>query len=189
MKHESFVDDLTKILVQRNIIKKSEAVALAQSFRDSEAANFDQFLIDEGLVEKDDLLGALAQLYQAPAFDAIGYFFDHELVRMFPKEFLLQHEIIPIEIDENMLIFAASNPNDPELLPLIGEHVSYDPHFQVSIREDIIDSIEEFYDSPVTQINPEFDADDDETRFEREDEIARDEKLEEMDIEDIEDNE
>lgn len=189
MKHESFVDDLTKILAQRNIIKQSEATALAQSFRDSQAANFDEFLISEGLVDKDDLLGALAQLYEVPSFDAIGYFFDHELVRMFPKEFLLQHEIIPIELDENMLIFAASNPNDPELLPLIGEHVSYDPHFQVSIREDIIDSIEEFYDSPVTQINPEFDADDDETRFEREDEIARDEKLEEMDIEDIEDNE
>jgi len=97
---------------------------LRQSFHESEKPNFDEFLLDEGLVDKDDLLPALAQMYQVPAFDAVGYLFDHQLVRMFPKEFLIQHEIIPIERDENMLFFVASNPADEELLPAIGEHVS-----------------------------------------------------------------
>lgn len=187
MQGESFVDALTQILVKRKIIPQGEAEALRMSFEESEKPNFDEFLLDEGLVDKDDLLPALAELYQEPAFDAVGYFFDHQLVRLFPKEFLIQHAIIPIEQDENMLFFVASDPSNPELLPLIGEHVSYDPHFRVGIRQDIINAIQEFYDQAPTEVNPDFDEDYDETRQAREGEIRKDETLEEMDIENIAD--
>lgn len=187
MQGESFVDALTKALVKRNVIEASEAQALRSSFEESDKARFDEFLLDEGLVDKDDLLPALAAIYQKPYFDAVGYFFDHQLVRVFPQEFLIRHAIIPIELDENMLIFVASDPSNPELLPLIGEYVSYDLHFRVGIRQDIINAIEEFHEQSPAQVNTEFDEDDDETRTMREDEIANDEALEKMDIEDIED--
>src|SRR3970040_717311 len=120
MKHEAFVKGLTKILHKRNVIPKKEADALAKVFKDSEKPYFDDFLLDEGIVDKDDLLPALAEYFQVPAFDVIGYFFDHALVRMFPKNLLMTRAIIPMELDENMLIMVASNPDDPELLSMIG---------------------------------------------------------------------
>jgi hypothetical protein len=189
MEHGSFVDRLIKILVKRGAIKQSEAAPLRKSFEDSELVNFDEFLLAEGLIEKDDLLEALSELYQVPAFDAVGYFFEHELVRMFPKEFLHQHVIIPLELDQNTMIFVTSDPENPDLLPLIGEQVPYDPQFYVGIREDIIDAIEEFYDQPVSVLNAEFDADYDEARTAREDELAHDAELEAMDIKDIQEDE
>lgn len=192
MQGESFVDKLTKMLVEHDIIKAHEAAALRQSFKDSEKPNFDEFLLDEGLVDKDDLLPVLAEMYQVPAFDAVGYLFDHQLVRMFPKEFLMQHAIIPIERDENMLFFVASNPADEELLPAIGKQVSYDIRFRVGIRQDIVNAIQEFYDQSVAEVNPEVDENFDETRETREDEIRKGESLEELyseDVKDIEEDE
>src|SRR3989304_6836698 len=155
MKYESFVDGITKILEKNKHIKPGEGVALRKAFEESPKSNFDEFLIDEGLVDKDDLLVALSEFYQVPSFDAIGYFFEHALVRTFPKEFLISNECIPIELDENMMIVVASNPDDQNLLPLIGEYVSYDVRFLVGIRQDIIDAIQEYYDDSPSE--PEFD--------------------------------
>lgn len=184
MKHETFVDRLTAILVKQNVIPKSEAETLKKAFHDSPKPNFDEFLLDEGLVDKDDLLPALAQLYEVPYFDAQGYFFDHQLVRTFPKEFLESNAIIPIEIDENMLIVLASDPAMENLVPRINEWVSYDVQFRVGLRQDIMDSIQEFYDQSLASVD--YDQDIDEDTDEREKEIEEHAELETLAYEDFE---
>src|SRR5207244_235001 len=85
----------------------------------------------EGIIEQEELLEALSEYYQVPSFDVIGYFFETHLLRMFPKDMLLRNEIIPMQVDENMLIVVAANPNNPDLLFEIGENVSYDILFHV----------------------------------------------------------
>lgn len=184
MKGESFAEGLTKILVKRKIINAGEAQALRKSFRDSPKPNFDEFLLDEGLVDKDDLLPALAEYYQLPAFDAVGYFFDHQLVRMFPKIFLRSNGIIPIERDENMLIILASNPIDQNLLPRIGRYVSYDIRFRVGLQQDIFNAIQEFYDQSVTGLD--YDEGLDENRKARADRIRKEKEDQELAFEDYE---
>ncbi len=189
MKHESFVKGLTDILRKKNIIPKGEADALAKAFKNSAKPNFDEFLLDEGIVDKDDLLPALADYYQVPSFDAVGFFFKNSLLRMFPKNFLWMRGIVPIERDENMLIVLASNPADPNLLSDIGNHVSYDIRFRVGIRQDIVNAVEEFYDQALTEVNPEFDADYDEARQLREEGIQEKKKVQDLAYEDYEKDE
>jgi hypothetical protein len=190
MKGESFVEGLCKILVKRKVVNEREANALKKSFRESPKPNFDEFLIDEGLVDKDDLLLALAEYYQVPAFDAVGYFFDHQLLREFPREFLTSNAIIPIERDENILVMLANNPADPNLLPRIGQHVSYDIQFRVGLLQDIYDSIREFYDEALTVVDAaDLDKDFDETRQKREKEIEQQEDIEEIARKDVESEE
>lgn len=181
MEGQTFVEGLTKILVKRNIVPAKEAEALKKSFRDSPKPNFDEFLLDEGLVDKDDLLPALAEYYQVPAFDAVGYFFDHQLVRMFPKTFLRSNGIVPIERDQNMLIVLASDPSNPELLPLIGNYVSYDIQFRVGIRQDIYNAIQEFYDQSLTGLD--YDEGLDENRVAREENRQQEKDVEELSYE------
>jgi hypothetical protein len=188
-KSETFVEGLCKILVKRKTIKEKEADALKKAFRESAKPNFDEFLLDEGLVDKDDLLPALGEYYQVPSFDAIGYFFDHQLVRMFPKEFLTSNAIIPVEQDENILVMLANNPADPNLLSRIGKYVSYDIQFRVGLLQDIYDSIREFYDESLAVTNEDIDKDFDETALEREKEIEQQEDIEELAIKDIESEE
>ena len=187
MKHATFVQGLTEILQKRNAIKSTMAKSLAKAFKDSEKPYFDEFLLDEGLVDKDDLLQALGEYYQVPPFDAIGYFFDHALVRMFPLEIMLSNAFIPIEQDENIMVIAASNPNDTNLLPIIGEYVSYDIQFRVGIRQDIVDAVREYFDRSLTEVD--YDEDLDNERVARVKEREKEEELEDFAYKDFEKNE
>lgn len=155
MKHdESFVQGLTRILVEYNVIKEDEAKVMQKLFRDRSKAAFDDFLLEEGLVSRTDLLNALSKYYNVPAFDVLGHFFNHETVKKFPKGFLLRNVIVPLEHDENIMVLVAGNPQDPDLLSKIGEHVSYDIRFNVGLNQDITDAVKEFYDeSPASEVD------------------------------------
>ena len=50
-----------------------------------------------------------------------------------------------------MYTIVASRPSEPALLSGIGMHVSYDIRFMVGLKQDILDSINEFYDFAPTQ--------------------------------------
>lgn len=157
-KGQTFTEGLSEILVKNKVIPEQEARALQVSFQESSKAAFDDFLLEEGLIDEEDLLKALSQYYQVPAFDVVGYFFKTELLRKFPKNVLLSSAFIPLEVDENMLIVVASNPHDPELLEKIGEYVSYDVRFRVGLRRDIIDAVQEFYEKSVTEVEQDADS-------------------------------
>ena len=56
-----------------------------------------------------------------------------------------------INLDENMMIMVAANPDNSELLFEIGQNVSYDIRFYVGIARDICDAVKEYYDKADTQ--------------------------------------
>ena len=148
---EKFVEKISSILMEQGTISSEESKALQKAFKESAKEAFDNFLLEEGLVDEANLLKALAQYYQVPGFDVIGYFFNTYLLHMFPKDFLTRNACIPIEVDENIMIMVASEPDDLALLARVGEHVSYGIRFRVGIRRDIVSSVREFYDKPFTR--------------------------------------
>jgi len=150
-KKDSFVEALSAILVKQNAITPEKAEGFKKAFHDSPKTEFDEFLLEEGFVDRSDLLNALSEYYQVPAFDVVGYFFDHELLKQFPQDFLLRNTIIPLKVEDPTLIVIASNPADEELLPKIGRYVSYDLTFNVGLAQDIRDAINEFSELALTQ--------------------------------------
>lgn len=171
---KSFVDGLTDILVRMKLLSEHEASVMDVAFAKSSKERFDEFLLDQELVERDDLLKALSLYYQVPSFDVVGYFFDHHLVQMFPKETMLQHGFIPLEVDENMLIVVASEPSDDDLLSVIGDFVSYDIRFRVGFRGDILDAVKEFYDESLTELKPDTPGHEERLYHEAEQELEQD---------------
>lgn len=170
----SFVQRLTTSLLANQAITQKEADSLVAMFHDRAKGRVDNFLLDEGMVEREELLKALSSVYQVPFFDVNGYFFEHELLHTFPKDVLIAKGIIPLQVDEDILIVVASNPEDPELLDVIGHSVSYDIQFNVGIHRDIIDSIEEYYDQSVI-LDDEDDYEDDESfEDDEDDDMAED---------------
>ena len=147
----TFVEKFTDILAEQGAISQQENKDLEKSFKASAKPNFVDFLLEEGLASKEEIVKALATYYRVPSFDAQGYFFDHQLVTMFPQLTLKRYGFIPIEVDEGMMLVLASDPHNPELLPIIGQSVSYDIRFRVGIYQDIIDAIDEFYDTAPTE--------------------------------------
>lgn len=148
---KDFVKDLTDILVRMKKIPAKERANLQKAFKERVQANFDEFLLEEGLISKRDLLEALSEYYQVPWFDTEGYLFRRHYLDMFPKDFLLRNAMIPLRRDENMMVVITAGPDAPDLLNKIGQHVSYDIRFHVGIRGDITDAVKEFYDSAYTE--------------------------------------
>lgn len=179
MKHaiEKVIATFVGSLVNHNALQQTQA----RQFEEMYTTNLDglvDFLLSEGLVTRRDILTALSETFQVPWFDVTGYFFDHQLVHLFPKDFLLRNGMIPLMLDEDELIIVAANPADPELLPAFGQYVSWDIQFQVGIRRHIEDAVKEFYDESITYDIP---ADLD---LEEERRVARDEAaLEEDELE------
>ncbi len=150
-KKGNFVDQITALLVKQGAIAKKEVPGIHRNFAQTAQEQFDDFLLEEGLVEPEALLKALGELYQVPSYDVTDYFFDTQLLHMFSKDFLLRNGIIPLQQDENMLIVVASEPEREGLESEIREFVSYDINFYVGIRRDICDAVKEFYDKAPTQ--------------------------------------
>ncbi len=170
----SFVERLTTSLLANQAITQKEADSLVTMFHDRAKGQVDNFLLDEGMVEREDLLKALSSVYQVPYFDVNGYFFEHELLHTFPKDVLIAKGIIPLQVDEDILIVVASNPEDADLLDVIGHSVSYDVQFNVGVRRDIIDAIEEYYDQSII-LDDEDDYEDDESfEDDEDDDMAED---------------
>jgi len=159
MAHNSreFIDRLTDIFANQNLITKEEAGVMHKAFEDADSDDFVEFLIDEGFIDTTRMLTALGAYYKVPSFDVEGYFFEHNVLHEFPKDFLLRNGIIPLERDENMLIMVSSEPDNDELLPAIGDHVSYDVRFLVGIRRHIGDAVAEFYDRAITEVEEDQD--------------------------------
>lgn len=158
-----FVRALTHILVKNGSLPTKEERPIDEAFRKSENERFDDFLLQEGLVEPEELLRALSEYYKVPPFDVSDYFFEHHLLHLFPKDLLLEFAIIPAEQDDDILLVVAADPSNPELLAAIGDIVSYDIQFCVGIYQDICDMIEEFYDRSPTEVDESeepFSADD-----------------------------
>ncbi len=170
---QSFQHKICEVLVRNKVITDQEARDLQRDFKGRSKETFDEFLVNEGFTTRDEILVALAEYYEVPAFNVMGYMFDHHLLLQFPQDFLLRHGAIPLERDENMLAIIVSDPHNIDLLPELAEYVSDDIRLFVGLREDIIDAVMEFYEeSPFT-----FDAERPGDESDESDELYEDEKL------------
>ena len=157
-KEEILAEALAKILAHTGALSPAVAEQVAFLFKDAAQEYFTDFLLEEGFVEKRDLLEALSVHYQVPWFDVEGYFFDHMLIHLFPKDFLLRNNIIPVEVDEDVLLVVAQDPSDSNLESGIGAYGSWDVQFNVGLKRDINDAAKEFADTPVTQVEEDQDS-------------------------------
>lgn len=152
MEKRSFSSELTKILVKQKVVSEAEGEALKKSFDESPKEYFDEFLLEEGVIPEEYILSAMGDYYQVPAIDVSGFFFETFFLRKFPKDVLHRNAFIPMTVDENIMIVVANVPDDPQLLSIIGDYVSYDIQFRVGIRLHITDAISEYYDPSDTEV-------------------------------------
>lgn len=153
----SFVLQLLTALVEQGALSKQEAVSIEKTFSGYTKGQIDYFLLDEGLISQEQLLQALSVVYQVPSYDVRGHFFETQMLKMFPQEILIEFEMIPLTIEDDILIMVAGNPSNEELLAVVGNHVTFDVEFNVGLRQDIIDAIEEYYEISVAQEEQEED--------------------------------
>lgn len=170
-KRETFAQAISDILIKNKVVSSEVMRGVQEAFGRSSAAEFDDFLLEEGIVRKDDLLAALSDYYEVPSIDVVGEFFDSLLLRNFPLDFLERNAVIPYEEEnENMLVVIAANPTRDALERGLRNFCNYDITFMVGLRQDIMDAAREYYDRAPTQTSFSEDVDID-PREEHKDEV------------------
>ena len=148
-KNSSFVARFAQALVKNEVMKEEEAQSFVKEFKGRAKGNVVSFLLEEGLVEREEVLRVLASMYSVPSFDASGHFFNHELLLLFPKDFLIKHSLIPLDIDEDIITVVMSNPEDEKAIEELGNYVNYNITIDVGIQDHIIEAIKEYYNEDV----------------------------------------
>ena len=147
---KDFIQKLSDFLLELGIMTELSFKKVQKQFEGVAQENFDEFLLDEGLVSRPDMLKILSMYYEVPSFDARGIFFEPVFLHQFPKGMLERLGVIPYSLDENMLILIAAQPDDSNLPLELGKFVSYDLRFHVGLRTDIYAAISQYYDESVT---------------------------------------
>lgn len=145
-----FIDKLSEILAEMNLIKPEDVVFLHRDFRLKEEISFEDYLLQESIVEKPQLLEALSIYYNVPAIDVTGEFFEHHNIRLIPKDIMLKYNFIPYKREGDNLTIVTGNPDYPNLANIISDYISHNIIFNVGIPQDINDAIREYYDKPIT---------------------------------------
>lgn len=173
--HETTVDGLIRVLQERGTFTGRDAAALKEDFGRSEAPFFEDFLLEEGIVEKEEVLAVLQTYYGVQAIDVLGEVFDHDLVTLFPKDVLLRNYALPYRRDGNVLFVITNNPRNDDLEVTLREFVSYDIEFLVGIPRHIDMTIKEFYQKALYETDYEeiLDETADHEDEEREEDIER----------------
>jgi hypothetical protein len=182
----SIAQDLCAILNKLGIFNEKETQVMQKSFADSSHENFEEFLLDEGLVEESDLLKALSIHFKVPSFDVRGFFFDTLLVRHYEKDVLLRNGVIPLELDsDDMIIMIASDPEADGLGATLEQEANYPVEYFVGLKRDIHIAINQYYDfSPVTDSDFDDMSMDEEERLDHE-AIDQNEEMEDIDNGDV----
>lgn len=145
----SFISRLAESLVKLQVMSEVEAESFEKEFAGRSRARIDEFLLDEGIIDRPTLLKALQNVYGMPTYDVRGQFFNHQLLLLFPKDFLMNKCIIPLDVDDEILTIIVGNPEDDETMEIVGNYVPYSVNVLVGIARDILDSVEEYYDEDV----------------------------------------
>ena len=157
---KTFEEKITCLLVEKKCITREEAIALCKDFSGrSSDESFDAFLINEGIVAREEMLKVLSEYYKVPSFDVIGYFFKPELLHLFTEEFLVHHTVIPLELGEMTMSLVAGTPDDEDLQREIAELVSYDIQWYVGISNDIQDALVDYYENSPFKEEASYDDD------------------------------
>lgn len=161
--YNQYILDLTAILAEQGALDEDDVPRLQEEFQNYTLANFEDFLLESGVVERYELLQALQSYYNVKAIDVLGDVFDPNLLWKFPYNVLIEYNCIPYGQDGNQLMVVVGNPQNEELEEVLGRYVSYDLVFFVGIPRHIRLMVQDYYqeslEGKVQYVDPSEDPD------------------------------
>ncbi len=132
---------LGEILINKGLITFDQ---LLQSFEEQKnsSKSVGEILIDQGFVKESDLMEGLSKQYDIPYVKLSNYEINPEAVSKIPLDALKKYCVFPINVEDNMLVVATSNPEDfiaeSDLRFLSGMYIK----FVLASRSDILSFVE-----------------------------------------------
>lgn len=110
-----------------------------------------EVLLEKGTINERQLLKILAATYHLPVVDLAGIIIDDKVLSLFPFEALQKYKVLPLEIKDNNLLVATSDPLD---VPALQEIRRYTGGHQLKLAlaslNDITVHLKKSFESIVT---------------------------------------
>ncbi|WP_130807165.1 GspE/PulE family protein [Senegalia massiliensis] len=102
-------------------------------------------LVDKGYVTETDIIEVLEFQMGIPHVDLNKYFIEPDIVNLVPESLSKKYALIPIKKDRGKLIVAMSDPLNLFAIDDVKIATGLDVEPVISIKKDILDSIEQYY--------------------------------------------
>lgn len=135
---------LGEFLVEKGIITTKE-LELAVSQQQKTKKLLGQVLIEMGLVGEKKLLQILAEQQGLTFVELKNIKVDEKVLKSVPAKFAWHYKIMPIDISDNVLTVAISNPFDVWSIDDLESHLGLRMEKALATSEDILSAIKKYY--------------------------------------------
>ncbi len=132
---------LGEILINKGLITFDQLLQCFEEQKNS-SKSVGELLIDNGFMKEADLMEGLSKQYDIPYVKLSNYEINPDAVSKIPLDALKKYCIFPVNVEDNMLVVATSNPEDfiaeSDLRFLSGMYIK----FVLASRSDILSFLE-----------------------------------------------
>ena len=135
-----------QLLIEKNLLSPQElqnGLALQRERREK----IGRILLDLGYLAEKDLMTVLSEQHKAPLLSVSDFPATPLEVERLSSKFLKQFNVLPLDLKENVLTLAMSDPSDTDTLESLRMFTGYSCRVLLGHESDIADVLERFYDS------------------------------------------
>lgn len=135
---------LIDILIEQKIITDAQALE-AKSIAEESGRSAEQVLVEKGYLSSEQLAKANADFYRLGYVEKVtDSMADLMVLAKLPLKFLRDNVVIPVRID-NQLVILTANPNNFQPLDEVNLLLGGNAHIAVATEKTIIDAINRYY--------------------------------------------
>lgn len=133
------------VLIEDKLITNNDLEEAIKYQRENPSKRLGEILIEKGYVSEDEFFHALAKRLKIPLSKISDYKVSMDAVSLVDLDFAKENQFFPIDIIDNMLLVATTDPTNYYLLDDIKIKTGYEVSPIMTTRSDIESSIKTYY--------------------------------------------
>ncbi|MBR2713223.1 MAG: Flp pilus assembly complex ATPase component TadA [Kiritimatiellae bacterium] len=138
------MDQILQILIQNGYIDEAAAKDLADLSK-TESKPIRKLVIDQGILDEDSLLAAMAAYQDTEAIDLGGMTLESEVTEAIPASTARMYNVFPIAADDSSVTLATFDLVDPRISDEMLFTLSKEVKFVFAREKDVMDRIAQYY--------------------------------------------
>lgn len=148
---------LGDLLVSANKINHSQLEEALRQQKRIKTKRLGEVLVDMNLVKEEDILEVLESQLKIPSIDLANYKIDPTITALIPENIARRYSLMPINIRDNILIVAMSDPFNIFAIDDIKLLTGMEIEIVISLKSVILKTIDKFYrDEKTKKVLEEF---------------------------------
>ena len=138
------MDPILQILIQNGYIDENGAEDIA-SLSKTEGKSVRQIVIDQGILDEDSLLAAMAAYHDTEAIDLGAMTIETEVTEALPASTARMYNVFPVAADDMSVTIATFDIVDPRISDEMLFTLSKEVKFVFAREKDVMDRIAQYY--------------------------------------------